>query len=324
NQPDADRVIPHLAVRALVSLRAIDACLEALDGPHWQGALWAMRSMHDPKVVDGLIRKLATTRTTELRRGILVTLIRLYHREADYTGSWWGIRPDSTGPYYDRVEWELSPRIAGVITAAALDADADTVVFLKAELQRHRVALAGVSLGTEAIAKDPENPLTLPKADPNDPNQIGNMPYEAAARRALAATGDAKRGEAFFKAQSCSTCHTTADGQTPKGPHLVEIGKRYKTDELVESVLKPSAKLAQGFEAYVFAMTDGRVFQGFVVSERADATVIRQPDGVQRELKKADIETRAIQKVSAMPDGVVANLTPEQLADLIVYLQSLK
>ncbi len=34
--------------------------------------------------------------------------------------------------------------------------------------------------------------------------------------------------------------------------------------------------------------------------------------------------TRAMQKQSAMPDGLVANLTPEQLADLIAYLQSLK
>lgn len=31
-QPDPDRVILHLPVRALVSLGAVDACLEALDG----------------------------------------------------------------------------------------------------------------------------------------------------------------------------------------------------------------------------------------------------------------------------------------------------
>src|SRR5262249_20991845 len=92
NQPDPDRVIPHLAVRALVSLDAVDACLDALDGPHAAGALWAMRSMHSPKAVEGLVKRLGTARTPELRRGILVTLIRLYHREADYTGTWWGIR----------------------------------------------------------------------------------------------------------------------------------------------------------------------------------------------------------------------------------------
>jgi putative membrane-bound dehydrogenase-like protein len=323
NQPDPDRVVPHLAVRALVALGAIDVCLEALDGPHAEGALWAMRYMHDPRAVEGLIKRLATARSPDLRRGMLVTLIRLYHREADYKGSWWGIRPDSTGPYYDRAEWEMSKRIGAVITAAVLDGDKDTVAFLKAELGRHRVSLAGVPVGSDVLAVK-EDPVVVPKADPKNPDQIGNMTYEAAAKRALAAKGDAKKGESLFKAQSCIACHTTADGQTPKGPHLVEIGKRSKPDELVESVLKPSAKLAQGYETYRFVMTDGRVFTGFVVGERADATVIRESNGIQRELKKDEIESRVMQKQSAMPDGLAANLTPEQLADLIAYLQSLQ
>jgi putative membrane-bound dehydrogenase-like protein len=323
NQPDPDRVLPHLAVRALVSLKAIDACLESLDGPHWRGALWAMRYFHDPKAVEGLIKKLGTVRTPEVRAGILATLIRLYHREADYTGTWWGIRPDNTGPYYDRVEWEMSKRIGAVVTAAILDNDKDTVAFLKSELNRHKVSLAGVPNSSDIVKVD-EKPIVLAKADPNNPDQIGNMTYEAAAKRALTAKGDAKKGEAIFKAQSCMACHTTADGQTPKGPHLVEIGKRYKADELVESILKPSAKLAQGYETYRFVMADERIFQGFIVSERADATVIRESNGIQRELKKAEIATRVMQKQSAMPEGLAANLTPDQLADLIAYLQSLK
>jgi putative heme-binding domain-containing protein len=258
-----------------------------------------------------------------LRRGILATLIRHYHREADYTGSWWGIRPDSTGPYYDRAEWEMSKRIGAVITAAVLDGDKDAVAFLKTELARHKVALAGVPAGSDAVVVK-EDPVVVPKADPKNPDQIGNMTPEAAAKRTLAAKGDAKKGELLFKSQSCVACHTTADGQTPKGPHLVEIGKRYKADELVESILKPSAKLAQGYETYRFVTTDERVFQGFVVGERADATVIRESNGVQRELKKTEVATRVMQKVSAMPEGLAANLTPEQLSDLIAYLQSLK
>jgi putative membrane-bound dehydrogenase-like protein len=323
DQPDPDRVLPHLAMRALVSLNAIDTCLETLDGPNWQGALWVLRYMHDQKAVEGLIKKLGTVRSPELRQAILATLIRLYHREANYTGSWWGIRPDNTGPYYDRAEWDMSKRIGAVVTAAVLDGEKDTVAFLKAELGRHKVSLAGVSVASDVV-REKENPIVLPKADPKNPEQIGNMTYEIATRRALAAKGDAKKGEALFKAQSCAACHTTADGQTPKGPHLVEIGKRAKIDELVESILKPSAKLAQGFETYRFVMTDERVFQGFIVSERADATVIRESSGVQRELKKTEIATRQMQKQSAMPDGLAANLTPEELADLIAYLQSLK
>src|SRR5262249_33498701 len=228
NQPDPDRVIPHLAVRTLVALNAIDAWLEALDGPHSQGALWAMRYMHDPRAVQGLIKKLGTAPTPELRRGILSTLIRLYHREADYTGMWWGIRPDSTGPYYDRVEWAMSKRIGAVITAAVLDADPETAAFLRVELTRHRVTLPGLPGADVAAKAEKENQIVVPKADPKNPDLIGNMTYEVAAKRTLAAKGDATRGKVLFKTQSCVACHTDADGQTPKGPHLVDIGKRSK------------------------------------------------------------------------------------------------
>jgi putative membrane-bound dehydrogenase-like protein len=324
DQPDPDRVLPHLAVRALLALNASDACLDALDGPHWQGALWALRSMHESKAVEGLIKKLGSARATELRRGILATLIRLYHREADYTGTWWGIRPDSTGPYYDRAQWQMSKRIGNVVTAAALDGEPAMLAFLKAELSRHKVSLPGLPGVTDTAVKEKEDPIVLPKADPKNPDQIGNLPYEAAVKRTLAAKGDAKKGALLFKSQSCTSCHTTADGQLPKGPHLVEIGKRSKADELVESILKPSAKIAQGYETYHFELRDGRVFSGFVVGERADAIVIREANGVQRELARASIETRTMLKVSAMPEGLVSNLTTAQLADLLAYLQSLE
>jgi putative membrane-bound dehydrogenase-like protein len=324
NQPDPDRVAPHLALRALVSLNAVDACLEALDGPHAPGAFWALRYLHNPKAVEGLIKRLGTRTSPELRRGILATLIRLYHREADYKGSWWGIRPDNTGPYYDRQEWDLSKRIGAVITVAVRDGDPDTAAFLRAELLRHRVNLPGITVASGAATPaEKEAPIALLKADPKNPNQIGNMTYEVATARTLRARGDAARGKALFKSQSCVACHTDADGQTPKGPHLVEIGKRSKADELVESILKPSAKIAQGFETYTFELKDGRVFTGFVVSESAAAVLIRDATGVQRELKQGALEARQRQNQSAMPDGVVNNLTPEQLADLIAYLQSL-
>jgi hypothetical protein len=117
-------------------------------------------------------------------------------------------------------------------------------------------------------------------------------------RRALAAAPSF-----LYTAILASTVLPQVDDQTPKGPHLVDIGKRYTPTELVESILKPSAKIAQGYESYSFAIADGRVFTGFVVSEAASTVQIRE---------------------SVMPEGIAGNLTPEQLADLIAYLQSLK
>lgn len=323
-QPDPDRVIPHLAMRTLISLHAVDACLDALDGPHARGAFLALRSMHDKRAVEGLIKKLGTVRSSDVRHELLSTLIRLYYREADYTGAWWGIRPENSGPYFDAVEWDQTARIGSVITTAFLEATPDSAEFLRRELARHRVELDGlpksspIGISDEAVA-----PLVVRQADPKNPNQIGNLAYDAVVSRALKSKGDPAKGKLLFKAQSCVACHTDADGQTLKGPHLVGIGKRYSAAELTESILKPSLKIAQGFETYLFEMADGKVYTGFIVSQTAKTFMIREATGVPRELKLNEIESKVIQKQSNMPDGIVANLTPEELSDLVAYLQSL-
>ena len=66
------------------------------------------------------------------------------------------------------------------------------------------------------------------------------------------------------------------------------------------------------------------MFTGFVVSESATVVRIREASGVERALIRAEIEDRTQQKLSAMPDGLIANLTPNQCADLLAYLRSLK
>ena len=109
----------------------------------------------------------------------------------------------------------------------------------------------------------------------------------------------------------------------PKGPHLVGLGKRYKPSELVESVLKPSAKIAQGFDTYGFVTTEGRIIVGFVTSESAEQIQVRQLDGVPITIEKKQLDERVKQSKSMMPDGLVDNLTPQQLGDLLAYLQSL-
>lgn len=330
DQPDPARVIPHLAVQSLISLNAIDACLAALDGPHADGALQALRAMHDERAVEGLIRRLGTTRDQTAREKILATLIRLYHHEgkaeADYDGSWWGTRPDTNGPYFNRQTWSASPRIESVVKTALAEADKPAAEFLFTQLARHQVKLPGLPDNPAAlptVPTEPEVAVKLPPVDPNNPDQIANLAFEAAAARA-ASGGDPQRGELLFKSQQCNACHTFADGQTPKGPHLVDIGKRYKRAELIESVLKPSAKIAQGFDTHAFVTTGGRVLTGFVVRESSDAVQLRQADGLGKTLRLDEIEERVKQPQSMMPEKLVNNLTPEQLADLLAYLESLK
>jgi putative heme-binding domain-containing protein len=66
------------------------------------------------------------------------------------------------------------------------------------------------------------------------------------------------------------------------------------------------------------------VVTGFIVSESAEAVQIREVTGVPRELPQKEIEGQKKEEQSMMPAGLADALTPEQLADLLAYLQSLK
>lgn len=322
--PDPGRVIPHLAVQALVSIGAVDECLASLSTPYRSAGLWALRSMHRQQSIDGLFKLLSTSRDESLRRDVWTTLIRLYHREGDYIGGWWGTRPDTTGPYFDRQTWDQSDRIGAAVKVALAEGDAKLTEHLQAELRRHVVRLDGISSDELQAMNTPETAIQLPKADPDNPHQIANLEFSVTAARAMAADGSVEAGRELFRAQSCVSCHTTANGQTPKGPHLVDIGRRYSKSELVESIVLPAKKIAQGFDTWLFVTSDGKTHVGFVVLESAETVTIRRTDGTSEELLQDDIDERIKQETSMMPRGVVGNLTPKQLADLIAYLQSLK
>ncbi len=136
--------------------------------------------------------------------------------------------------------------------------------------------------------------------------------------------GDPRLGERLFLRQGCIACHTVAPGEAPKGPSLLGIAARYSRAELTESILKPSAKIAQGFEPQKFATVDGRTYEGFVVRESGDEVELRDIQGSATVLPKKDIDARAKGDVSIMPTGLADPLTIPDFASLLAYLESLK
>ncbi len=153
---------------------------------------------------------------------------------------------------------------------------------------------------------------------------IATVPYESTLAAVVPAKGDPRLGERLFQRQGCIACHTVAPGEAPKGPSLLGITTRYSRADLIESILKPSAKLAQGFEPQKIATADGRTFEGFVVRESGDEVELRDAQGAVTILLKKDIEDRAKGQVSIMPAGLADPLTTQDLASLLAYLESLK
>ena len=87
--------------------------------------------------------------------------------------------------------------------------------------------------------------------------------------------GDPKAGAQFFEKLGCVKCHTTSKNEPLKGPFLGDIFARHKRPEIIESILRPSAQIAQGFTPYTIETKDGTDYDGFIVRESGDEIELR-------------------------------------------------
>jgi putative membrane-bound dehydrogenase-like protein len=505
---DADLLVAHLAVRALVDLSASSACFAALDSGNAAlvpGCVRVLSSLHEPTVVDGLIERLARAKTSEAKAPLLKALCRLYYREADWKGDWWGTRPDTSGPIYNRAKWDKTDQIGAVLLGSLDTADRSLALVLLREMALNKIesatskpqalklaaedpALAGAvarllegasQVPDEAIAvlakvasseaeaiptrasalrtlsrisdrpaglaaavrafgsigKHPNNDLlqvreqfardgrraaqvadfakwitsgdaaeretastvlvflasnnAAPQAardaaaraietgwqnsettaallraigwahaeafvfqvrdhqkDPVDEvrreaefaasqlqldkdtgsagPKIAQLKFEDVLAQALKSPGDAGRGAQLFARQGCIACHTVSQNEALKGPLLAGIAARYSRPELIESILKPSAKIAQGFETQFFVLDSGKVVDGFVVRESGEQIEVRGANAQTNLIAKSEIDERGRRELSIMPTGLADPLTPADLASLLAYLESLK
>jgi quinoprotein glucose dehydrogenase len=149
--------------------------------------------------------------------------------------------------------------------------------------------------------------------------------------RETLAGGDASMGEKIFQERadvSCVKCHNINGVGGNAGPDLAGVGARGTREYLLESIVLPPAKIAQGWESIVVRLKKGQVVSGIVKGETDQElvlNVITDPTrGIIKPvvLKKKDID-RSRGGQSAMPEGLVKTLSKRDLRNLIEYLASL-
>jgi putative heme-binding domain-containing protein len=153
---------------------------------------------------------------------------------------------------------------------------------------------------------------------------IESLPFDQVVAQAQKETGDSRRGAQLFNSLGCVACHTVSSDEPPKGPFLGGIATRYSRAELCESILKPGAKIAQGFETQWFKTADDDEVEGFVTKESANEVELRNVAGISSTLAKSNIKERGKRETSVMPQGLADKITPQDLGSLLAYLESLK
>ena len=142
----------------------------------------------------------------------------------------------------------------------------------------------------------------------------------------LSQTGDALRGRLIFfsDAARCRACHHSDEAALSVGPTLKEISRKYMhTSELLQHIVLPSQKIDDKFATWTVVTKDGRVLNGLMESQSASQVVLRMADRQLVTIAAIDMEELQKSTKSLMPDGVFADLTAQEAADLLVFIRSI-
>ena len=138
--------------------------------------------------------------------------------------------------------------------------------------------------------------------------------------------GNVAHGRFLFQQNptlACIRCHKVAGEGGDAGPDLTLIGAKKTPEYLLESVVKPNAKIAEGFDLQTITLKDGSFQSGLFVSETPDDVILKKPDGTEFKVARAQIAQRR-SAPSAMPEIFGQVFTRTELRDVIAYLKSLK
>jgi putative heme-binding domain-containing protein len=319
--PNSAIVPPHIAVRSLVSLNAVDACVAAINTKNSTIALWALRYMHSPKAVNGLIAAYKVSKDPKVKKEILVTLSRLYKKEAPYDSSWWwSTRPDTHGPYYKDITWESSPAIKTILVQEWKKA-ADKTFFTDLN-EKNRMGISEFGSGETVAAKE-EVKVDLQKIR-NKKGQVGESSIEDVMLAMAKIPGNPVLGKSLFTKQGCIACHSLSTSEPMKGPFMGQIGSIMTREQIAESILKPNASISQGFASVMIEAKGDKSYMGFVTEETSTQVTLRDIGGNVSKIKVSDIISRKELESSMMPAGLANAMSYEELASLITFLHNQK
>ena len=140
---------------------------------------------------------------------------------------------------------------------------------------------------------------------------------------------DFEKGRELFAAAGCYACHRFQNQGGMTGPDLSTAGRRYSIRDLLDQVINPSKVINDQFSSVMVLTDDGVLHTGVIVNlgvRRDGGAIVLNTDltnpNQRVTIDRSTIEEIAVSKTSAMPAGLLAPLTEEEIQDLVAYLIS--
>ena len=139
-------------------------------------------------------------------------------------------------------------------------------------------------------------------------------------RAALTLSAVAPRGREIFLAR-CAGCHQSSAAASIGGSLA---GAKTKPGEiLLSDILDPHRNVRSGFATTELETRDGETLIGILTQETEKTVTLRERNGAEVVIPRLNIGIMRPQAWSLMPPGLEAGLRPQDLADLLKYLNEI-
>jgi putative membrane-bound dehydrogenase-like protein len=132
--------------------------------------------------------------------------------------------------------------------------------------------------------------------------------------------GDLAHGKKLYVERGCAQCHAGGRGL---GPDLAGITGRFSRDDLFVAIHLPNRDVSPRYQTMMVETKSGKVYTGLVVYEDTDGVMLRNSTNQTQRIEAADIEGKQAVSTSLMPQGLLKELGPQDLADLYAYMKTL-
>lgn len=140
---------------------------------------------------------------------------------------------------------------------------------------------------------------------------------------ALEMDADAERGYQVFNA-TCARCHQVGgEGGVAFGPDLAALENR-PPEWLLRAIIIPNHAISDGYEQWVVERNDGERMVGIISSETPTSITLKNANGEETTVARADIASIEEVQGSAMPAGLENQISKQQMSDLLSYLMSVQ
>jgi putative heme-binding domain-containing protein len=137
--------------------------------------------------------------------------------------------------------------------------------------------------------------------------------------------GDPNRGARIFygnQTAQCIRCHAYGDYGGSAGPRLNGVASRLTREQILESLIEPSARIAPGFGTVSLELTNGKKVNGILQEEKSNGLLIKIGDKPDTLIVKENISKRT-DGMSSMPPMRFL-LTKKEIRDLVSFLATMK